>query len=133
MVDRNMFDKIWNHDSEFVSLIYETIFTYQEISDEETDLSVGAVLPLRSNRHQDYDNCRYRLIRHFPNFLQTNSVVATQVVIRSLNSFIINSHIVKYLKEGVELNDLIETFNFREKPTSFLPDMSYIWDQGGSL
>ena len=81
-------DKIWNHDSEFVSLIYETIFTYQEISDEETDLSVGAVLPLRSNRHQDYDNCRYRLIRHFPNFLQTNSVVATQVVIRSLNSFI---------------------------------------------
>ena len=121
-------DEIWDHDSEFVSLIYETIFTYQEISDEKTDLSVGTILSLRSNRHQDYDDCQYRLIKHFPNFLQANSLVATQVVIRSLNSFIINSHIVK----GVELNDLIETFDFREKPVSFLPDMSYIWDQGGS-
>ena len=125
-------DEIWDHDSEFVSLIYETIFTYQEISDEKTDLNAGSILSLRSNRRQDYGNCQYRLIRHFPSFLQANSPVATQVVIRSLNSFIISAHIVKALREGVELNDLIETFNFREKSTSFLPDMSYIWDQGGS-
>ena len=125
-------DEIWDHDSEFVSLIYETIFTYQEISDEKTDLNAGSILSLRSNRRQDYGNCQYRLIRHFPSFLQANSPVATQVVIRSLNSFIISAHIVKALREGVELNDLIETFNFCEKSTSFLPDMSYIWDQGGS-
>ena len=125
-------DRIWDHDSEFASLIYETIFTYQEISDEKTDLGFGPIHSFTSNRHQDYGDCQYRLIRHFPNFLQANSLVATQVVIRSLNSFIINSHIVKYLKEDIELSDLIKTFNFREKPTSFLPDMSCIWDQGGS-
>lgn len=125
-------DEIWDHDAEFVASIYYTVFEYQENSDEKTDLMGGTILSLSSTRSQDYDMCRYRLIEHFSNFLQANPQIATQVVIRSLNPFIISNHIVNALREGVELNDLIDTFDFREKPVSFLPDMSYIWDQGGS-
>ena len=115
--------------SSLVSII--PVFEYQENSDEKTDLMGGTILSLSSTRSQDYDMCRYRLIEHFSSFLQVKPQIATQVVIRSLNSFIKSNHIVKALREGVELNDLIETFYFREKPVSFLPDMSYIWDQGG--
>ena len=57
---------------------------------------------MTSTRRQDYSMCRYRLIKHFPGFLQAVPLPATQAVIRSLNVFIAGEYIVRYLKEGVE-------------------------------
>ncbi|MDE0556766.1 MAG: ATP-binding protein, partial [Candidatus Poribacteria bacterium] len=62
-------DKIWKHDPEFVTLIYRTVFHHNESSDGKTSLS-GGVLVITSTRRQDYSMCRYRLIKHFPGFLQ---------------------------------------------------------------
>ena len=94
-------DEIWDHDTEFVARIYYTVFEYQEDSDEKTDLMGGAILSLTSTRSQDYDMCRYQLIEHFSSLLQVKPQIATEVVIRSLNSFIISAHIIKALREGV--------------------------------
>ena len=124
-------DKIWKHDPEFVTSIYCTVFHHNESSDAKTSLSSG-VLAMTSTRRQDYSMCRYRLIKHFPGFLQAAPLSAAQSVIRSLNVFIVGEHIVRYLKAGVKLEDIIELFNFRGKPAYFMEDGSHIWDAGNS-
>ena len=120
-------DRIWDHDPEFVTLIYRTVFHQNESSDAKTSLS-GGVLAMTSTRRQDYSMCRYRLIKHFRGFLQAAPLSATKSVIRSLNVFIVGEHIVRYLKAGVKIEDIIEIFNFRGKPAYFMEDGSYIWD-----
>ena len=124
-------DKIWEHDPEFVTLIYRTVFHHNESSDAKTSLSSG-VLAMTSTRRQDYSMCRYRLIKHFPGFLQAVPLSAAQSVIRSLNVFIVGEHIARYPKEGVKLEDMIEIFNFHGKPAYFIEDGSYIWDARNS-
>ena len=121
-------DKIWLHDPEFVALTYRVVFTHNETSDERTSLSSGPILPLTSTRQQDYSSCQYRLITHFPNFLQADPLVATQAAIRSLNYFIKENH-TGYLRDGVNFKNLIETFEFRGKHAYFVPDNSHIWDE----
>ena len=125
-------DKIWDHDSEFVILIYCTVFFHDEISDVKTNLGNSYVLPMTSFRSQDYRMCQYRLMKHFPDFLRAAPSHATRAVIRSLNVFIVKEYINRYLKKGVTLQDIIETFNFRGKPAYFLEDGSYIWDAQNS-
>ena len=125
-------DRIWDYDPEFVISIYCTIFGHDETSDVKTNFGGGSVLPMTSTRRQDYSMCQYRLIKHFPNFLRAKPLEATQAAIRSLNAFIIHTHVVRYLKENVEPKDLIEAFNFRGKPTYFVEDGSYIWDAQNS-
>ena len=125
-------DGIWDYDSEFVTLAYFTVFGHYELSDVKTSFGSSSVLPMISTRRQDYRMCQYRLVKHFPNFLRAAPLNATQAAIRSLNVFIAREHIVRYLKEGVTLEDMIETFNFREKSAYFMEDGSYIWDAQNS-
>ncbi len=146
-------DEIWTFDPEFVASVYLTVFTYSEDSTEKTSLNSGPILPLTSNRRQDYDSCQYLLIRHFSDFLKAKPLVAAQAAIQSLNSFIRKEHIddkprVKYedlivfaselgterpaqtdLKPRVKYEDLIETFEFRGKNAYFVRDNNCIWDE----
>ena len=125
-------NSIWMHDPEFVVLLYRTVFAHYELRDVKTSFGSSSVLPMTSTRRQDYSMCQYRLIKHFPNFLRAAPLPATQAIIQSLNFFIVGEHIVRYLRSGVELEDMIETFKFREKPAYFMEDGSYIWDARNS-
>ena len=84
-----------------------------KLSDVKTSFVGSSVLLMISTRRQDYRMCQYRLVKHFPNFLRAAPLNATQAAIRSLNVFIAREHIVRYLKEGVTLKDMIETFKIR--------------------
>ena len=112
-------DRIWESDSEFVMSIYHTVFSHQFTGGGET-IRGGAVLPITTYRRQDFEMCQYRLVKHFPDFLQAAPLPATQAAVRSLNFFIFQEHTVK--------TEDIEMFNFRGKPTHFVQDHSYIWD-----
>ena len=120
-------DKIWSSDPDFVVNIYRTVFGHIETSKKERNMG-GYVLPMTSFRAQDYSMCQYRLVKHFPKFLQEKPKYATQAAIQSLNVFIVRENVIRFLKEGVTLNDLIETFNFRGKAAYFIEDGSHIWD-----
>ena len=112
-------NKIWKSDSEFVRSIYSTVFSHQFTSEGKTERG-GFVLPITTYRSQDFDMCKYRLIKHFPDFLQAAPLPATQAAVRSLNFFIFQEHTVR--------TEDIEMFNFRGKLTHFVQDHSYIWD-----
>ena len=118
-------DKIWSHDPEFVGSIYRETFAYHETDDEL--LNKGSlILGFGSTRRQDYRMCQYRLMKHFPDFLQAAPLPAAQAVIESLNFCIIRTRVFSY---GHPLGDLEVTFNFRGKLAYFVGDSSYIWGQ----
>ena len=116
-------NRIWKSDSEFVMSIYSTVFSHQFTSEGETERG-GFVLPITTYRSQDFDMCKYRLIKHFPDFLQAAPLPATLAAVRSLNFFIFQEHTVR--------TEDIEMFNFRGKPTHFVQDHSYIWEAQNS-
>ena len=113
-------DKIWTYDPNFVALIYLTVFTHYETSNEERNMG-GFIAPITTFRNQDYSMCQYRLVKHFPNFLQAAPLPAVLVAIHSLNYFIRDAHIGKYFQE--------DTFSFHGKLSHFVQDNSYLWDQ----
>ena len=121
-------DRIWDHDTEFVISIYRTVFAHQFTSGGKTQRG-GPVLPIATYRSQDFSMCQYRLVKHFPNFLQALPLPSTQAVIQSLNHFILKEHIIRYRIEDVVLEDVIGTFNFRGETAYFVKDNSYRWDQ----
>ena len=125
-------DRIWLHDPEFVTRTYLAVFTHKETSNEMTRLGGGPILPLASTRHQDYSNCQYLLIQHFPNFLRAAPLPATQAMIPILNIFIFKTYTFSF-GDGVGLEDLAEKFNFRGKLAHFVQDYSCEWDEGEFL
>ena len=122
-------DKIWEQDPEFVVSTYVTVFTHQEISGEITNPMGGRILALTSTRRQDYSMCHYWLAQHFPKFLRAKLIPAARAVIRSLNFYIIRTQILKYRRETVELQDMLEPFEFGDKTAYLLADLSHIWDE----
>ena len=111
-------------------MTYVTVFAHQEISGEITNPMGGRILALTSTRRQDYSMCHYWLAQHFPNFLrQAKLIAAARAVIRSLNFYIIRTQILKYRRETVELQDMVEPFEFGDKTAYLLPDLSHIWDE----
>ena len=117
---------IWDHDPEFVTSIYLTVFTHYETSNERI-IRGGSIFPMATSRHQAYGLCQYRLVRHLPNFLRASPLIVTRAVIQSLNLFIISTSPVKYPQRGIVLEDLIERFDFRGKSGRFIKD-GYISD-----
>ena len=120
-------DKIWDHDTEFVISIYRTVFSHQFTSGGITQRG-GPVLPMATYRGQDFRMCQYRLVEHFPKFLQEKPIFATQAVIQSLNHSIFKEHIIRYNREVTTLENLKETFSFRGETAYFVKDDSYLWD-----
>lgn len=121
-------DHIVSSDPDFVSHVYSTVFMYSESSEEKTVMGTP-ILQLSSTRRQDYRMCYFNLKEHFPTFVETAPEVATKTAINCLTPLILNTHVIPYLREGVKLQDLVETFAFRGKQTFYIADMSSIWAQ----
>jgi len=122
-------EAILPHDLEIVSKIYKIIFEYKEVSQERTVFG-SAIVQMSSTRQQDFQLCQYGLKKHFPAFLKKAPLVAVETALQFLTKHILRNHVAGYLKEGVEFEDLLEKFNFREKVAFFISDNSAIWDIG---
>ncbi len=120
-------DSIWPSDPDFVADTYRTVFGHIETSKEKRNMG-GYVLPMTSFRAQDYSMCQYRLVKHFPNFLRAKPLDAAQAAIQSLNVFIVRENVIRFLRAGATLDDIVETFNFRGTSAYFIEDNSHIWD-----
>ena len=106
-------DKIWEDDPEFVGLIYRAGIT--------------------STRRQGHSMCQYWLVQHFPNFLQTEPLLATKAAIKSLNRFIIGNYAYGDHQESVETEGSRQIFSFRGRLVHLVEDRSHIGDDRGML
>jgi hypothetical protein len=103
--------------------IYAAAFSYEEESDDATVMTSG-VLPLTSNRRQDYQMARYGLAEESPRFFEAAPAAALDAVIAALRAYGIRRAYGSDRGPAVELVPLEGT-----EPARFIPDRSGIWDQ----
>jgi hypothetical protein len=115
------------HDPELVAEVYERVFGHEESSDEETNMG-GPVMPLISNRRQDFHGCQYVLQKDFSRFLKAAPAPAHRAGIRAVEAFIRQRHVLRYLIPGKTLTDVTEAFRFRGRTAHYTADGSMVWD-----
>jgi hypothetical protein len=104
--------------------IYRVAFSYQETSAEPTPMGPGRILPLISNRSQDYGMALYELAEVFPTFLEHALANATRALIAVVEAYVAQRH---SLASGEEHE---ETFDFDGLQARLRTDYSAIWDEG---
>jgi len=107
-----------------VEEIYRVAFTHQVLSKEPTPLVQSFILPLRSNRQQDYQMALYELAEAFPEFLEHSPERATRALIAVMEAYFYQSHPSAYNEESEE------TFDFDGRQARLCNDNSAIWDKG---
>ncbi len=125
-------ENIWLTAPEFVELIYLTVFSYEETSQEKTSMGTP-VLPLSSTRRQDYDLCYYSLVNSYPKFLSESPLAAVKTAIIALNSYIIQHHILPFINPGYHLEDVRKKYFLNKKEVSIYSDHCIIWDTSGYI
>lgn len=75
-------DAIAIRDPDLLLDIYAAVFSHDEPSKESTDLSGSRILPITSNRRQDYQLAMWQLGQSYPRFAQRAPVAATRAMAR---------------------------------------------------
>jgi hypothetical protein len=118
----NEVDRLLEHDRALVRDLYLAAFNYRERSEEPTPMG-GIVMPLISNRRQDYGGALYRLETAFPHFLRQ----APEHAIIALNSAV-EAHLARERQPTDRHTDL--TFDCDGIEARIVLDYSFIWDRG---
>ena len=112
---------IMRHDPAFAGDIYRAAFGYEEASGAPTSLSLGTILPLTSNRHQDYEVGLRKLVESFPAFLCAAPREAVEAMNAALESHVDQEHPVRDEESAV--------FDFDGERAVILRDQSFVWEQ----
>src|SRR5262249_1939685 len=113
-------------DPEFVEDLYKKVFAHREKSQESTFIGRSNILPLRSNRQQDYNMAPYALAEVFLEFLSYAPRKATSALIVVMESYVAHEH-ASVLREIIE-----ESFDFNGTVAWICTDYSSIWDTGST-
>jgi len=112
------------HNAGLVEQIYSAAFSHSETSKDTTSMTQSRILPLTSNRQQDYEMAFYELAEAFPKFLKHSPQNATQALIAVIEAYVSQRHPIG---PGESRED---TFDFYGYQTYIRTDYSVIWDEG---
>jgi hypothetical protein len=117
-------DPLFDLAPELASKIYTSIFSYEENSKDVVSFGTP-VMPLTSNRRQDYQMCFYLLNQKMDNFLKSAPLLAVNTAISCAEAEVRRKHLEK--------KDTIESVKSKFLDTEITIDLdySYIWNQGG--
>ena len=113
-----------SHDPALVGDIYRAAFGYRETSGAPTPMG-GRVLPLTSNRSQDYQAGLYQLVASYPEFLSAAPQDAVEAMNAALERHVANEERA-FLKEEAEEP---AEFDFRGGRALIQTDDSGLWDR----
>lgn len=117
------FKRLISLDPQLVEDGYRAVFNNPEKSDEETSIGQSQILPLRSNRRQDYAMAHFQLEIIFAEFLEQAPQNATRALIAVMESYITQHHPPS---SGGWSED---TFDINGHEAHLRPDYSSIWDR----
>jgi hypothetical protein len=112
--------RLIRHDPQFAEEIYRAAFAHREESREATPMGTSRILPLTSNRQQDYEHGLYLLAEAFPELLAKAPAVGTRVLIHVIAAYVR----VRHGGPG----DRDEAFDFADRQAWIRADYSGIWD-----
>jgi ATPase family protein associated with various cellular activities (AAA) len=107
---------------DFVESVYVAAFGYEESSTAATPLTASRIMPLISNRRQDYASALYQLGEGFPKYFDASPVTATRALGRSVEGYVRREH-----KYGGWTGQN-EAFKFGAKLARIVADVSHLWD-----
>jgi hypothetical protein len=110
-------------DPELVEAIYVAAFQHPEYSDAPTPMG-GRIVPMTSNRKQDYDMGLYQLAKSFPAFLKQDPVRATRALVGVVREYVERRHTYG---DGTRDD---ATFRVGETDAVICDDFSSSWDEG---
>ncbi len=104
--------------------IYSRAFEFEESSRTQTPIGNSRILPMTSNRAQDYEMARWELAEKYPAFLAMASSEATLALIKA----------VEFCSEResgeARRKPRSKTFDFLGRKARYRSDYSCIWDSG---
>lgn len=113
--------RLIDHDPDLVEAIYRAAFRYEERSTESTTIGGNLVIPLLSNRRQDYESALYLLAESFQAFLSKAPLHATEALIAAVEPYAKKrGYITKEREYAIELED--------GRQMSLINDYSSLWD-----
>lgn len=119
-------DAIWPCDPSFVAEIYERVFAHCETNTDATRMGTP-VVPMTSNRRQDFGMCIYQLNKHYGDFLAASEEHAIRGGIAAVDHFVERDHIKPYINEGHTIDELTDRFAFGEREAVYVTDVSESW------
>jgi len=120
-------DAVIQSDPEVASEFFVGVLGFEDKADEETSFG-GAVMPLRSNRAQDFSLAHYVLEQKFQLLLDKDIAVAAKTIAAAITAEV-------KLKEGetvAQLSAYKSTFLYENKPSTMVSDRSDIWDHSSN-
>jgi hypothetical protein len=108
-------------DPEFVVEIYQILFGRRIDDTSRTSMGNSQILPLMSNRRQDYDMARYSLKEFFPRFLTTQPIHALSALIGAMKDHAALEHPIQ--DETAKL----WTVSANGRSVHLRQDLSHIW------
>lgn len=107
-------------DPDLVAALYAAAFGFREKSDEKTSMGQSQILPLSSNRRQDFEMSWYQLSEAFPSFIASHPREGIRALSRAIDGYL----------NRERQNDGTETqFSFRNRDLKLKADHSYSWRQ----
>ena len=103
--------------------IYCAVFGHEEESNEETPFGSSRILPMTSNRRQDYGMACYQLGEVFSEFLRSAPENAIRALISVMNNYVVQHHSASHHDEQTK------KFDFDGLDARICTDSSGSWDQ----
>jgi hypothetical protein len=107
-------------DPEFVAEIYGKSFAAEITDTSTTSMGASQILPLSSNRRQDYQHAQWQLLEYFPTFLAEHPDDAVSALIDVIAGYVAREH---RPSEGMET----WTVNVNGQEAVLVEDWSNIW------
>lgn len=118
----NALSEVLAADTRLVADVFAAAFRVRDESQVQTDIGGGPVLPLASNRRQDYEGGLYALQQEFPKLLKADLVSATRSLVSIVEAYVDREHEVE--------NPQVSSFTVGGADTRMVTDHSSIWDSG---
>lgn len=118
-------EKIIGIDNVLIEKIFKEVFGYEEESQERTMLNGSPVIPMISNRRQDYDMCKFQLLNLYKKFIVLEPLEAIEIGYHVLNTYIIQEHVRKYTTKVRILE--VQFLNYK---THIIEDDCHYWASG---
>lgn len=110
---------IYQSDTEFTEYIYSRVYSQRVTSIQTTIMGGAPVLPLLSNKKQDFEMCKYNLQREIENLIIIDSKNGIKIALRTLKTIIENDEL------STRDNSLVVYFHNRN--ITIIEDNSHWW------
>ena len=111
-------EHISEYDPDFVVEIYRTVFTQRVLDTSATSMGSSQILPMTSNKRQDYDHARWQLAQYLPKFLESNPGLGVRALVAALEGYVASEHPPEAEQESIAVSG---------QTVTLLDDGSHVW------